>query len=65
MITTDKLNWYAAYTRVNQELVIKKKLDRIRSRKLPAAGRAGTRSSTWSKKDPGYPDSRDDIYPDR
>ena len=27
MITTDKLNWYAAYTRVNQELVIKKKLD--------------------------------------
>ena len=29
MITTDKLNWYAAYTRVNQELVIKKKLDEL------------------------------------
>ena len=29
MISTDKLNWYAAYTRVNQELVIKKKLDEL------------------------------------
>ena len=29
MITTDKLNWYAAYNRVNQELVIKKKLDEL------------------------------------
>ena len=29
MILTDKLNWYAAYTRVNQELVIKKKLDEL------------------------------------
>ena len=29
MISIDKLNWYAAYTRVNQELVIKKKLDEL------------------------------------
>ena len=29
MVTSDNLNWYAAYTRVNQELIIKKKLDEL------------------------------------
>ena len=29
MIKDDKLNWYAAYTRVNQELLVKKKLDEL------------------------------------
>ena len=29
MVADNKLNWYAAYTRVNQELLIKKKLDEL------------------------------------
>ena len=29
MVTNDNLNWYAAYTRVNQELIIKKKLEEL------------------------------------
>lgn len=29
MVAENKLNWYAAYTRVNQELLIKKKLDEL------------------------------------
>lgn len=29
MVANDKLNWYAAYTRVNQEVLIKKKLDAL------------------------------------
>lgn len=29
MVASNKLNWYAAYTRVNQELLIKKKLDEL------------------------------------
>ena len=29
MVACNKLNWYAAYTRVNQELLIKKKLDEL------------------------------------
>lgn len=29
MVAINKINWYAAYTRVNQELLIKKKLDEL------------------------------------
>ena len=29
MVACNKLNWYAAYTRVNQELLIKRKLDEL------------------------------------
>ena len=29
MIEEKKLNWYVAYTRVNQELLIQKKLDEL------------------------------------
>lgn len=29
MVAQNKLNWYAAYTRVNQELIIKKRLDEL------------------------------------
>ena len=29
MIEAKKINWYVAYTRVNQELFIKKKLDEL------------------------------------
>lgn len=29
MVAENKLNWYAAYTRVNQELLVKKRLDEL------------------------------------
>ena len=29
MVAENKLNWYAAYTRVNQELLVKKRLDKL------------------------------------
>ena len=29
MVANNKINWYVAYTRVNQELLIKKKLDTL------------------------------------
>jgi hypothetical protein len=52
MITTDKLNWYAAYTRVNQELVIKKKLDELGVENyLPQEERA---KRPWGVKRSGY-----------
>lgn len=47
MVACNKLNWYAAYTRVNQELLIKRKLDELGSR-IFCPGRTGARNTRWT-----------------
>ena len=65
MVACNKLNWYAAYTRVNQELVIKKKARRTRDREFPAPGRAEyVRLHVGRKEDPGTSNSWVNLYPD-
>ena len=65
MISTDKLNWYAAYTRVNQELVIKKKLDELGVENyLPQEERV-RETPLGRKKDQGNSHSWLDLYSNR
>ena len=62
MVACNKLNWYAAYTRVNQELLIKRKLDELGIENFLPQEEQVRETPLGRKKDPCTFDSWFDIY---